>query len=170
VSALSEGIEKHRTVEIEYLKEGEETPSRRVIEPYKFQRSLPYWYIHAWDPAADAAKSFRLDRMRSATLTRETFQPRPGFDPGWLREARTARVWYSPAIARWEVERDARPLADGSALAEPRAGSPEWLVQEALAARGEAVVLEPADIRRRIAERARSLARELREARAHARA
>ena len=40
-------------------------------------------------------------------------------------------------------------------------GSPEWLVGEVFSYRGEAVVLEPADLRRRIADRARELARDL---------
>jgi predicted DNA-binding transcriptional regulator YafY len=40
-------------------------------------------------------------------------------------------------------------------------GSPEWLVGETLFYRGEAIVLEPEDLRKRIAERARELVREL---------
>jgi len=102
--------------------------------------------------------------MRSARATRESFEPREGFEPTRLRDARHARIWYSPAIARWQVERDPeriRLLEDGSALGEAPVGSPEWLVGEVFSHRGEAVVLEPEDLRRRIAERARELAREL---------
>jgi len=40
-------------------------------------------------------------------------------------------------------------------------GSAEWLVGEILSYRGEAVVLEPDDLRNRIAERARRLSTEL---------
>jgi predicted DNA-binding transcriptional regulator YafY len=40
-------------------------------------------------------------------------------------------------------------------------GSTEWLVGEILSYRGEAVVVEPLDLRKRIAARARELAGEL---------
>ena len=132
------------------------------MEPYALERRLPHWYVHTWDRSSDGERSFRLDRMRSARLTAEGFEPRQGFEPHGLRDARPARIWYSPDVARWRVERgDARPLADGAALAEAPVGSVEWLVGEMFSYRGEAVVLAPDDLRRRIAERARQLTREL---------
>ena len=41
-------------------------------------------------------------------------------------------------------------------------GTHDWLIGEILADRGDAVVLEPADVRPAIAKRARELLRELR--------
>ncbi|HSC93216.1 MAG TPA: WYL domain-containing protein [Gaiellaceae bacterium] len=161
VVLFSGAIRDHRLVEIEYLKEGETEASTRLVEPYKLERELPNWRVHTWDRTRDAERSFRLDRMRSARLAKETFEPRAGFEPLTLRGARTARIWYSPVIARWQVEKGARPLADGAALDDRAVGSPEWLVGEVFAHRGEAVVLEPPDLRERIAARARELAREL---------
>ena len=38
-----DAIEQRRVVEIEYLKEGEEMPSERLVEPYTFERELPHW-------------------------------------------------------------------------------------------------------------------------------
>ena len=62
-------------------------------------------------------------------------------------------------MARWRLERGgARELIDGAALAETAVGSPEWLTGEILSYRGEAVVLEPGDLRVLIATRARELA------------
>ena len=164
VSTFAEAARKRELVELEYLKEGEETPSKRLVEPYALERRLPYWYVHTFDRTSKGERSFRIDRMRSARATRKSFEPREGFEPTRLRDARHARIWYSPAIARWQVERDPeriRLLEDGSALGEAPVGSPEWLVGEVFSHRGEAVVLEPEDLRRRIAERARELAREL---------
>jgi predicted DNA-binding transcriptional regulator YafY len=163
VSTFSDGIRERRLVEIEYLKEGEETPSTRLVEPYSLERELPNWRVHTWDRTRDAERSFRLDRMRSARLTDERFEPRGDFEPQGLRNASTAKIWYSPAVARWQLERGgARPLADGGALAETAAGSPEWLVSEVLSYRGEAVLVEPNELRPRIALRAGELAKELR--------
>jgi proteasome accessory factor C len=161
VSTLARGLREHRLVEIEYMKESETTPSLRVVEPYQLERQLPRWYVHTWDRTSDAERSFRLDRMRSARLTKEKFTPREGFEPTRLRGAGSARVLYSVEIARFELERGARPLADGSALRELSVGSYEWLESDILSRRGEAVVLGPAELRSRIAARARQLAKEL---------
>jgi predicted DNA-binding transcriptional regulator YafY len=156
---LAEGIRLRELVELEYLKEGDEQPSKRLVEPYALERKLPYWYVHTWDRTTDGERSFRLDRMRRARLMGEVFEPRAGFEPRGLRDARQARIWYSPEVARWRLERGgARELADGAALAETAVGSTEWLAGEILSQLGEAVVLEPDDLRASIAARARELA------------
>ena len=54
-------------------------------------------------------------------------------------------------MARWEVEKGARPLVDGAALSERAVGSSDWLVGEVLSFRGEAVVLEPVELRALVA-------------------
>jgi proteasome accessory factor C len=162
VARLAQGIRERRLVELEYLKEGEEAGSRREVEPYALERRLPHWYVHTWDRTSGGERSFRLDRMRSASLTDERFEPREGFEPSRLRDARAARIWYSPQVARWRVERGgAQPLEDGAAVGEAPVGSTDWLVGEIFSYRGEAIVVEPADLRRQIAERARELAADL---------
>jgi proteasome accessory factor C len=161
IATLTTGATEHRLVEIEYQKEGEDAPSMRVVEPYKLERELPHWFVHTWDRTKDSERSFRLDRMKGARLTGERFERRPGFEPHRLTDARLARVWFSKEVARYQVERGARPLKDGAAVSEMPVGSEDWLVREVFSWRGEAVVLEPADMRKRIAARARELAREL---------
>ena len=133
----------------------------RLVEAYVFERALPHWYVHTWDRTSDGERSFRLDRMRSAKLLKEKFEPREGFEPTRLRGAKVARVLYTPEIARYEIERGARKLAGGGALREIPVGSDEWLESEILSKRGEAIVLEPEELRTRIAARARELAKEL---------
>lgn len=163
IARLAEGIRLQRLVELEYLKEGDELPSLRLVEPYALERRLPHWYVHTWDRASGGERSFRLDRMRRARLTEERFEPRAGFEPQGLRDARRARIWYSPLIARWRLEQGGgRELADGAAVCETAFGSPEWLVGEILANLGEAVVLEPDDLRARVVARARELKKLLR--------
>ncbi len=161
VATLSRGIAERRVVAIEYLKEGDETPNERLVEPYTFERVLPNWIIHTWDRSSDGERSFRLDRMRSARVTDDRFEPRDGFDPHFLEDALQVRVRYAKPVARYRVERGATRLTDGSALATLRVGSRDWLISEILADRGEAVVLEPADVRPAIAKRAAQLLREL---------
>src|SRR4051812_4619441 len=74
VKTLSQAIRERRLVEIEYQKEGEETWTKRLVEPYVLERALPNWLVHAWDRSRDAERSFRLDRMRTAKLTKERFE------------------------------------------------------------------------------------------------
>ncbi|MFN8223952.1 MAG: WYL domain-containing protein [Gaiellales bacterium] len=161
VKTLSRGAEKRRLVEIDYLKEGEDRPTRRLIEPYTIERELPYWRVHTWDRTVEGARTFRLDRMRSATLLDERFEPRESFDPNYLAHPHVARLWHSPAIARWKLERGGRALTDKAAISEVTYQHDEWLLSEVLADRGETVVLEPAGIRTTVARRARQLEAEL---------
>ena len=161
VRALSDGAEKRLVVEIEYLKEGEETPSERRVEPYTIERELPVWRVHTWDRTVDAARTFRLDRMRSARLTDERFEPRDGFDPSYLRNPRVARLLHAPSIARWKLERGARALTDGSAVADVPYKTEEWILSEILADRGDTTVLEPPRLRELVGKRVRRLQREL---------
>src|SRR5581483_4684600 len=164
VAKLSRAIDDHKLVELEYLKPDSMEVETRTAEPYKIERRLPHWYVHTWDVDRDAARSYRLDRMRNAKVLRKSFTPREGFDPAELRGTTTARIWYSPEVARWEVEKGARPLADGAALGERSVGSADWLVGEVLSFRGAAVVLEPPELRKRVATRAAELEKELRAA------
>jgi proteasome accessory factor C len=157
IATLSDAIKGGKLVEIEYWKVGEDQAVTHLVEPYVLERELPYWYVHTWDRTRDAQRSFRLDRMRSAQATGDTFEPREGFEPRRLRDARVARIHFSKTVARWETERGAELLADGTALAEQKVGSPEWLVSEILRFLGEAVVVEPDDLRTLVAARAKAL-------------
>jgi predicted DNA-binding transcriptional regulator YafY len=136
--------------------------STRTVEPYTIERRLPHWYVHAWDVDRDAPRSYRLDRTRKVKALRRGFTPRDGFDPAELQQTMTARIWYSPEVARWEVEKGAVPLVDGAAVSERAVGSSEWLIGEVLSFRGEAAILAPVELRARVAARARELERELR--------
>jgi predicted DNA-binding transcriptional regulator YafY len=145
-------------VRLEYQKEGDDTWTERRVEPYELERRLPHWYVHTWDLDRDAARSFRVDRTRNVEVTKDEFARRDDFDAHELGGARAVKVLYLPEIARWKVEKGARPLADGSAVADLAAGSADWLVSEILADRGYAVVVEPADLRKLVAARAKELA------------
>jgi proteasome accessory factor BC len=159
IATFTDAIHEHRLVEVEYQKDGEQTWSKRLVEPYYLERQLPHWYVHTWDRTSEGERTFRLDRMRNAQLRDDEFEPRPGFEPHEFSRARAVRILYSPEVARWEVEKgNAQLRRGGSALAELRVGSVDWLVGEILAYRGEAVVLEPEDVRAAVAARARELA------------
>ena len=67
---------------IDYYKENEDvSPAGRRIEPYFLMNGQQGWYVHAWDPAKDGSRSFRLDRIRSVNVLEETYEVRPGIEP-----------------------------------------------------------------------------------------
>src|SRR5439155_11854878 len=141
---------------------------KRTIEPYGLMNGSEGWYVHAYDPRRDASRSFRLDRIKSAEVTKEAFEPRAGMEPdvsGWpstgeVPDARTARVWISPERARWarETRNVVDELKDGALIVElPYAGT-DYLAREILKEAGDAAVLEPADARAAVLEAAEKLA------------
>ena len=157
MNVLSEAAEKRLVVEIEYLKEGEESPSsprRAVHDRARAARVASAHLIRT----VDAARTFRLDRMRSAALTTTSFEPRDGFDPSYLRNPGSRASSIRP---RSRAERGASALTDGSALADVPYKTEDWLLSEILADRGETTVLEPQRLRDLVAKRARRLKREL---------
>jgi proteasome accessory factor C len=115
--------------------------------------------VASFDPNKQEMRHFRLDRIRCAHVTDETFEPRSEVDPGaevegWMRTgevqaSRTARVWISPERARWarEQRRVSEELLDGSIVVELSFAGTDWLVREVLKEAGDAVVLEPEDAR-----------------------
>ena len=161
VSTLARGMREHRLVEIEYQKEVDRSRRAASSSRTRSRARLPYWYVHTWDRTSGGERSLpaRPDAQREAHA-REVRAAR-GFRARAAARRAQRRVLYAKEIARCEIERGARRLANGTALRELPVGSDEWLESEILSKRGDAVVLEPAELRARIAARARALAKEL---------
>jgi predicted DNA-binding transcriptional regulator YafY len=166
---ISRAIVGHRLVELDYYKENEDEFSLRRVEPYALTNGREGWYVASFDPEKQDVRHFRLDRIRRAKVTRETFEPRPEVDPaaevdGWMRTgevqaSRTARVWISPERARWarEQRRVSEELVDGSIVVELSFAGTDWLVREVLKEAGDAVVIEPEDAREAVLAAVRRL-------------
>jgi proteasome accessory factor C len=158
-ATVSRAIADQRLLAIEYFKENEGVFSRRTVEPYALINGREGWYVATFDPAKDAVRHFRLDRIKAATVSKERFEPRPEVDPaadvdGWPRTgevpaSRRARLWISPERARWAREERTvmEELEDGSVIVELSFAGVAWLVREVLKEAGDAAVLEPEDAR-----------------------
>ncbi|MFL5868317.1 MAG: helix-turn-helix transcriptional regulator [Thermoleophilaceae bacterium] len=164
---VTRAITQRRLLEIEHYKEELDEFTKRRVEPYKLMNGREGWYVHSWDPAKDQPRSFRLDRIREATVLDEKFEPREGVEPdiqGWpstgeVPDSRMAKVWISPERARWA--REDRPvlqeLKDGAVIVEfPYAGH-DYLGREILKEAGDAVVLEPEEAREAVLHAAEEL-------------
>jgi predicted DNA-binding transcriptional regulator YafY len=165
---VSSAIADRRLLRIEHYKEAENEFTERTVEPYQLLNGPEGWYVHAFEPAKDHTRSFRLDRIRSADVLDEGFERREGVEPemqGWPttgevpRSAR-ARVWVSPERARWarEDKRVVDELEDGAVVVELAYGGNDYLAREILKEAGDAVVLEPEDAREAVRAAADSLA------------
>jgi proteasome accessory factor C len=160
VRTVNDAIRSHRALELDYYKENEDQFTKgREVEPHRLVNGHEGWYVVCWDPAKDAVRHFKLDRIKEARLTGRRFDSRPELEemPGadrWLvdgevEDAKVARVWVSPERARWirEERTVVEELADGAVIVElPYAGTP-WLIRETLKGAGDMVVLEPEDAR-----------------------
>jgi proteasome accessory factor C len=168
---ISQAIQGHLLVEIEHYKEDQDTFTKRTIEPYSLMNGREGWYVHTWDREREAPRDFRLDRIKTADVSNDTFVVRDGMIPdldGWARSgtlatATSAKIWISPEHApraREEYE-PSLELKDGAILIDLPYGGVNWLVTEIFKFAGDAVVLEPADAREAVREAAKALSAEI---------
>lgn len=165
---LVEAAREGRGCRFGYLKPDASEPERRRLEPYALVAATGRWYVVGHDPDREAFRVFRLDRMLEVSRLDARFERDPDFDlERYLAGAHVygvpeteaavrARVRYSPAIARWILEREGgEALEDGAALLEHVVSDPAWASRHVLQYGGDAELLGPADLRARIAEGAR---------------
>jgi predicted DNA-binding transcriptional regulator YafY len=55
--------------------------TERLVDPYGVAFQSGHWYVVAWDHLREDLRSFRLDRVLAADVTRETFARPVAFDP-----------------------------------------------------------------------------------------
>jgi len=164
---VSSAITERRLLELEHYKEDEDEFTTRTIEPYQLLNGTQGWYVHSYEAAKEATRSFRLDRIRSATVLEQRFEPREGIEPdvqGWpttgeVPTSETARVWVSPERARWarEDRRVVEELEDGSVVIELPFGGHDYLAKEILKEAGDAAVIEPEAAREAVVGAAEAL-------------
>ncbi len=160
---VNEAIAGRRVMEIQYYKENEDQFTKRRVEPYRLENGREGWYVECFDLTKEGIRHFKLDRVKEAVASAETYEPRQEVEElagveGWMTDgevptAQVARVWVSPERARWlrEERTVVEELADGAVVVElPYAGT-SWLVREILRGAGDLVVLEPDEAREAIA-------------------
>lgn len=69
---LAEAVKLRRVLDLRYVS-GEGVSSRRTVHPYDLVAHLDRWYLVAFDTGQQEERAFRVDRVRSARSSRETF-------------------------------------------------------------------------------------------------
>jgi predicted DNA-binding transcriptional regulator YafY len=176
---LTEAWAKQRVVAIEYEADAydpERPPRQTRVRPYAIEPSAltHALYLIGLDEERGAQRTFKIERIRSASLTPDSFEPEERPSPASrLRGAwdiisdqpvRAVTVRFSPDVARrvaetrWHASQSLDPQDDGSLLWRGRiAGLHEVLVW-ILGWGADAEVLEPPELRAMAADQLRRAA------------
>lgn len=156
-ATLAVAVTRHETLRVHYHNVSADETTERVVEPLALLDEHGVWYLQAYCRLAGALRTFRGDRIESAELTGERFEPRKVTVPGTavpagdLPRARVRfdadaqipeREWPGMCVAQ---------VADGCTTVEvPYAGT-AWIARQVLSYLGSAEVLEPAEVREAVA-------------------
>jgi predicted DNA-binding transcriptional regulator YafY len=164
VLAVARGArDERKKLEILYCASAGE-PSRRVVHVHQIVEAAGRWYLVAWCEKVGEFRNFRADRVLEAKVLDQDFRPQVLFKPvrkpeELLRadEVVTAKVAFSPRIARWLEERypEGREDHEGRYVVNFRVADAAWFVREVLQYGAEAEVLQPEGLReavRRVVE------------------
>ena len=113
-----------RLVDIAYH-DGRGQLSKRTIEPVKMLFFMERWHLIAWCRLRNDFRDFRIDRVQSASVTDQHFEPRPdgaieGLIEGWCESEESHEVqvqfskWHVDRVLReWSLGvRDRKPVGD----------------------------------------------------------
>lgn len=108
VDTLRRGAVDHQVIDIVYTALGSGETKTRAIEPWSVFSALGNWYVSAHCRTAAAERVFRVDRIRTATLTEERFDPPDEIPPPVVRYTPSeddvrATIRLGPH-ARWVAE------------------------------------------------------------------
>jgi proteasome accessory factor C len=172
---IERAVALRREIHIEYYTASRDTITERTVQPYAIIEHQGQWYLIAFCRMRHRELPFRIDRIRSAKLTGESFTVPESFDIETYRRPEM----YFPTDADIDVEvrlmpefadrvrgqrpeetaslfggqpaiRRTRSLPDGSLVFTIAVTRPEWIVSWALQ-HGEAVeILSPPDVREKV--------------------
>lgn len=75
LSLVRDATTEHRAVDLEYYTYSRDALTRRRVDPHLVFASLGHWYVSGYCHLAEDRRLFRLDRIKTAELTDETFEP-----------------------------------------------------------------------------------------------
>jgi proteasome accessory factor C len=143
---------EHRKVGVDYYSFGRDEVGERVVRPWRLFSSGGHWYLLAWCEKVADKRLFRVDRVRSATLLDEQFEPPEDLGPVALYEGKPDDPLVVLDVApgaHWIVERypneGTDEMDDGHVRVRLRASSKAWLERLLLRAGPDAIVVSGAD-------------------------
>lgn len=156
---LSLAAAQRDVVAIDYVKASSEEVSHRDVEPVALYLERGAWYLTAWCRSARDWRTFRIDRIRTATPCGSRFEerlaedvPATAFAAVGLPVARLVFAAGEQFTDReWPGAHVAEKLADGSVAVDiPYAGT-DWIARQIVARLGGVTVVSPPEVRARVA-------------------
>jgi proteasome accessory factor C len=153
---LADAAQSHTVIEIDYTGTGAPSATTRRVEPAALFAERGAWYVTAWCHRSGSWRTFRIDRIREARVTGETFDPsvhgEPGpisaFDVTGLPLATLRFLAEEPFVEReWPGARLAEGPDVGTTIVEVPYGGTGWIARRVVARLGRVEVLGPAELR-----------------------
>lgn len=170
IQELREAMARCRELRITYWSAHRAALTDRVIRPYAMAEHDGEWYVIAHDSSRSDVVSFRVDRIRDATLLESEFEVPLEFDvQKWNRDRDfvpkpgrvVAKVRFTGDAVRWAREelprKDVTEEDDGSLVATIRVASEIWFLSWILPYGPGFEVLEPPELREKVAETCRRI-------------
>jgi len=181
LNAINRAISNAVTVEIDYTTRSRDEPRRYLVQPEALVVYEGSLYIAGYraditdqsDPRSRALHFFKMDRVSRAKPTSRCFSRRRESVSSLLSdsitlyrsiaEPRRYRIRISPERVKWACEKPFHPgqkvriQADGSAILDIERAWDNEMVPQLLALGNTAEVLEPEDVRGRLADEARAI-------------
>lgn len=107
VEVLRKALQDHRRVHLEYFSASQAKMTERDVDPWGLVAALGRLYLVGLDHSSQEERMFRVDRIRSVTITDEAAEPPDDFDPARYQTAFvgeggiTLKMEISPSAARW---------------------------------------------------------------------
>ncbi|MFM9134621.1 MAG: helix-turn-helix transcriptional regulator [bacterium] len=163
-AAVDAALRDDRALRIEYLGSTRDELTERTIDVRRVLTQDGHAYLDAWCRRAGAERTFRMDRIISATVVPEPRAlPQEARGPISREEilapgsATSVLVEFTPA-GRWLLDVLRGDLLedreDGGGTLRADVADPAWLVRLVLAQGGDLVVRAPADLRASVREAA----------------
>lgn len=158
IGPVARAIKERQVLRIEYQSAGSDEPISRDIEPLQMLVERGVWYVEAYCRRAGALRTFRLDRIRTASAIGESFESRDLSPLGMALstdDLPAALVRFAVgehySSREWPGSELADRGADGSiTVSVPYAGT-AWIARQVVARLGAVEVLEPAEVRTAVA-------------------
>lgn len=171
---LRRAIRERRGVQMSDRGRNQLEASQRVLDPYALVYRWGWWYVIGHCHLREAVRSFRVDRIAALILSDETFDAAAGFDihaylatdmRAQSEPAVRARLSFAPRFAevalddrlQWETV-ETQP--DGAVVVSLVVPDLERAASTVLAYGPIVEVLEPAELRQMVAERAEAIAKQ----------
>lgn len=156
LETLRKARQQNVQTEIEYYSGSSGQSSTRIIEPYGFVMFNGSWYAVAFCHKSREQRTFKISRIKQARLLKQKYHIPEGFDINKFAQGHIFKptgneqkvvLWFSPAIARWILERNAQAAKnkDGSASLSLMAQNFAWIARWVLLYGPEARIISPPD-------------------------